>query len=61
MLQLQLLAALYSTPRGEVTQDSVMKSLKLMGMGMLGIFVVMVLIFLVIAILDKTTRGKNDD
>ena len=61
MLQLQLLAALYSTPLGEVTQDSVMKSLKLMGMGMLGIFVVMVLIFLVIAILDKTTRGKNDD
>ena len=49
---------------GEQRDANIKDSLKIMGQGMLGIFVVMLLIYLVIVILNKATAGKdggNDD
>lgn len=45
---------------GNVSGDDIGKSLKLMGMGMLGIFIVMLVIFLVIVVLNKATAEKKD-
>ena len=56
---LNLLTAFQSV-LGPVASDDINKSLKLMGFGMIGIFIVMLLIFLVILILNKTTREKDD-
>lgn len=41
--------------------DMIWKSLALMGKGMLGIFLVMLLIFLLILVLGKVFRKKDDD
>ena len=57
---LHLLSVLYETVLGEVSSESVMKSLELMWKGMLGIFIVIVLIYLVIVILNKATGKKQD-
>lgn len=57
---LHLLSVLYETVLGEVSSESVMKSLELMWKGMLGIFIVIVLIYLVIVILNKATGKKKD-
>lgn len=59
MLNFHLLSALYTTPLGTVDSESVLNSLKLMGLGMLGILIVMILIYAVIAILNKTTEDKD--
>ena len=56
---LNLLTA-FTSVLGDVKTDDINKSLQLMGLGMLGIFIVMLLIFLVIIILNKTTREKKD-
>lgn len=46
---------------GPVDLEDIWKSLRLMLEGMVGIFVVMVLIFLVIFILSRTFDRKKDD
>ena len=53
------LSVLYTTPLGPVDSESLINSLKLMGLGMVGILVVMILIYAVIVILNKTTRDKD--
>lgn len=45
----------------QVDWDTVMKSLKVMGFGMVGILVVMLLIYLLIFVLNKTTADKKQD
>lgn len=60
MLNWNLLTA-FTSIVGDVKSVDIAKSFQLMGMGMLGIFIVMLLIFLVIVILNKTTGGKKND
>ena len=52
--------AMYKSLIGEVQPSDIGNSLLLIGKGMLGIFVVMLLIFLVIFILNKTTGKKKN-
>ncbi len=51
----------FTSVMGEVKTEDISHSLELMGKGMLGIFVVMVLIFLVIVILNKMGSGKKKE
>lgn len=57
MMNLNFLTA-YQGPMGSVKFSDINAALQLMGKGMLGIFLVMLLIYLVTYILNKTT-GKN--
>lgn len=41
-------------------KDGVMKTIEIMGKGMLGIFVVMIMIYVVIAVLGKLTGNKKE-
>ena len=59
MLNWNLLTA-FTSLLGDVKGADISKSLELMGKGMLGIFIVMLLIYLVIAILNKTTQDKKE-
>ena len=54
-------AVLFQSVLGDVTDKEVFDSLKLMGFGMLGILVVMVLIWIVIAVLNRVSSGKNEE
>ena len=58
-MDLMTLSVMFTSLLGEVRNEDVMRSLELMGKGMLGIFIVMVLIFLVIVILNKATKKKD--
>ena len=58
-MNFNLLSVLYTTPLGPVDSESLINSLTLMGLGMVGILVVMILIYAVIVILNKTTRDKD--
>ncbi|MVB12643.1 hypothetical protein CAFE_33840 [Caprobacter fermentans] len=49
----------YQGPVGPVNGADVGRSLELMGKGMAGIFVVMLLIFLVIVALNRWTKNKD--
>jgi hypothetical protein len=49
----------YQGPMGAVKSSDIGASLRLMGKGMLGIFIVMLLIFLVIVILNKLSGRKK--
>ena len=51
----------FNSSLGPVDLEDIWKSLRLMLEGMVGIFVVMVLIFLVIFILSRTFDRKKDD
>lgn len=51
----------FNSALGPVDLEDIWKSLRLMLEGMLGIFVVMALIFLVIFILSRTFDRKKDD
>lgn len=51
----------FNSALGTVDLEDIWKSLRLMLEGMVGIFVVMVLIFLVIFILSRTFDRKKDD
>ena len=53
------LAVMFQSLLGEVQSEDFFRSLELMGKGMLGIFIVMVLIFVLIVILNKTTKSKD--
>ena len=60
MWNLNLLTIAFTSLLGSVSNEDIGKSLRLMGMGMLGIFIVMLVIFLVIVILNKATAPKKD-
>ena len=60
MLHFNLLAVAFTSVVGNVKNEDISKSFELMGKGMLGIFIVMLLIYLVIAVLNKVT-GKNEE
>ena len=51
----------FNSALGPVDVEDIWKSLRLMLEGMVGIFVVMALIFLVIFILSRTFDRKKDD
>lgn len=59
MLNWNFLTA-YPGPIGPVKSEDILSSLGLMGKGMLGIFIVMLLIYLVTYILNRTA-GKEKD
>lgn len=61
MLNFNLLTVAFTSLLGNVTNEDIGKSLRLMGLGMLGIFIVMLLIYLVTVILNYTTKKKNDE
>ncbi|XOQ48387.1 MAG: Flp1-like domain-containing protein [Eubacteriales bacterium] len=61
MLNFNLLTVAFTSLLGNVTNEDIDKSLRLMGLGMLGIFIVMLLIYLVTIILNNTTKDKNDE
>ena len=61
MLHFNLLAVAFTSLVGDVQSGDIAKSFALMGKGMLGIFIVMLLIYLVIVVLDKTTKNSKDD
>lgn len=48
----------YQGPAGPVTDGNISAALQLMGLGMLGIFAVMLLILLVVSIMNRVT-GKH--
>lgn len=50
---------LYDAWRGPVESETVMKALELMLYGMAGIFVVMLLVFVVIVALNRFTKKKK--
>lgn len=54
-----LLLSVYQGPVGPVNGADIGRSLELMGKGMAGIFAVMLLIFLVIVVLNRTTKNKE--
>jgi len=60
MWNLNVLTIAFTSLLGSVSNEDIGKSLRLMGMGMLGIFIVMLVIFLVIVILNKATAPKKD-
>ncbi len=51
----------FTSIMGDVQNVDISKSFQLMGMGMLGIFIVMLLIYLVIVVLNKTTGGRKNN
>ncbi len=58
-MDLMTLTVLFRSVLGDVQSEDLWSSLELMGKGMIGIFVVMLLIALVILILNKTTKNKE--
>lgn len=54
------MAVLFKSLMGEVGSGDVARSFQLMGKGMLGIFIVMLLIFAVIVVLNKSTGTHKD-
>lgn len=53
------LLSAYQGPVGPVNHADIAHSLELMGKGMAGIFVVMLLIFLVIVALNRLTKNRE--
>ncbi|NLG93637.1 MAG: hypothetical protein GX485_08850 [Clostridiales bacterium] len=60
-MNFNLLTVAFTSLLGNVTNEDIDKSLRRMGLGMLGIFIVMLLIYLVTIILNNTTKDKNDE
>lgn len=54
------LAVMFQSLLGGVESQDFYRSLELMGKGMLGIFIVMVLIFVLIVVLNKVTKNKEE-
>lgn len=52
---------LFSSALGTVTQETLFEALKLMLYGMIGIFIVMALIFVVILVLNRVSGRKKED
>ncbi len=60
MMHMNLLAA-FTSLIGDVQNADINRSFELMGKGMLGIFIVMLLIYAVIIVLGKTTGKDKQD
>ena len=60
-MMMNFLAKAFDSALGPVQTEDIMKSLELMGKGMLGIFIVMVLIFILIFCLNRFTGNKKED
>lgn len=60
MMNFFALATAFRSVLGDVQSEDIWKSLELMGKGMLGIFIVMVLIFLLIVLLNRFTKKKEE-
>lgn len=60
MLNWNLLVA-FTSIVGDVQGADIEKSLELMGKGMLGIFIVMLLIYFVIFVLNKSTGKRKNE
>lgn len=60
-MMMNFLAKTFDSALGPVQTEDIMKSLELMGKGMLGIFIVMVLIFILIFCLNRFTGNKKED
>lgn len=58
-MNLTTLAIAFQSIMGSVQSEDINHSLELMGKGMLGIFIVMVLIYALIVLLDKVTGAKK--
>ena len=58
---LNTLAKAFDSALGPVQTEYIMSALELMGKGMLGIFIVMVLIFILIFCLNRFTGNKKED
>lgn len=58
---LNTLAKAFDSALGPVRTEDIMSALELMGKGMLGIFIVMVLIFILIFCLNRFTGNKKED
>ena len=50
----------YQGPMGPVSSGNINAALRLMGLGMLGIFLVMLLICLVVVVLNRVTGKKKN-
>ncbi len=61
LMMMNMLAKAFDSALGPVQTEDIMRSLELMGKGMLGIFIVMVLIFLLIFCLNRFTGNKKED
>ena len=61
LMMMNMLAKAFDSAVGPVQTEDIMKSLELMGKGMLGIFIVMVLIFVLIFCLNRFTGNKKED
>ena len=59
MMNFFALATAFRSILGDVQSEDIWKSLEL-GKGMLGIFIVMVLIFLLIVVLNRFTKKKEE-
>jgi flagellar biogenesis protein FliO len=60
MMNFFSLTTAFNSVMGTVETNDIMKSLELMGKGMLGIFIVMVLIFVLIFLLNRFTGKKKE-
>ena len=58
---LNTLAKAFDSALGPVQTEDIMSALELMGKGRLGIFIVMVLIFILIFCLNRFTGNKKED
>lgn len=59
-MNLTMLAIAFQSVMGPVESSAIDHSLELMGKGMLGIFIVMILIYALIVGLEKFTGGKKE-
>ena len=60
-MMMHFLTKAFDSLLGPVQMNDIWKSLELMGKGMLGIFIVMVLIFILIFCLNRFTGNKKED
>ena len=60
-MMMHFLTKAFDSILGPVKMNDIWKSLELMGKGMLGIFIVMVLIFILIFCLNRFTGNKKED
>ena len=59
-MMMNLLAKAFDSALGPVQTEDIMKSLELMGKGMLGIFVVILLIIGVVSVLTRLSQPRAD-
>ena len=60
-MMMHFLTKAFDSILGPVQMNAIWKSLELMGKGIMGIFIVMVLIFILIFCLNRFTGNKKED